>query len=38
LPIYGVMAVLLVWGVAPKNLSLWTEGLRERLLPLTSCR
>jgi uncharacterized membrane protein YphA (DoxX/SURF4 family) len=36
LPIYGVMAVLLVWGAGPKNLSLWTEGLRERLLPLTS--
>lgn len=35
LPIYGVMAVLLVWGTGPKNLSLWTEGLRERLLPLT---
>jgi uncharacterized membrane protein YphA (DoxX/SURF4 family) len=35
LPIYGVMAVLLVWGAGPKNLSLWTEGLRERLLPLT---
>ena len=38
LPIYGVMAVLLVWGVGSKNLYLWTEGLRERLLPLTSCR
>ena len=36
LPIYGVMAVLLVWGAGPKNLSLWTEGLRERLLPLTA--
>jgi uncharacterized membrane protein YphA (DoxX/SURF4 family) len=36
LPIYGVMAVLLVWGAGPKNLSLWTEGLRERLLSLTS--
>ena len=36
LPIYGVMAVLLVWGAGQKNLSLWTEGLRERLLPLTS--
>ena len=35
LPIYGVMAVLLVWGAGPKNLSLWTEGLCERLLPLT---
>jgi uncharacterized membrane protein YphA (DoxX/SURF4 family) len=35
LPIYGVMAVLLVWGAGPKNRSLWTEGLRERLLPLT---
>jgi hypothetical protein len=32
------MAVLLVWGAGPKNLSLWTEGLRERLLPLTSYR
>jgi len=36
LPIYGVMAVLLVWGAGQKNLPLWTEGLRERLLPLTS--
>ena len=35
LPIYGVMAVLLAWGAGQKNLSLWTEGLRERLLPLT---
>ncbi len=35
LPIYGVMAVLLVWGTGPKNRSLWIEGLRERLLPLT---
>jgi len=30
------MAVLLVWGVGAKNLFLSTEGLRERLLPLTS--
>jgi hypothetical protein len=35
LPLAIVGAVLLVWGVGPKNLSLWTEGLRERLLPLT---
>ncbi|MGI8859150.1 MAG: hypothetical protein ACR2HO_03200 [Rubrobacteraceae bacterium] len=34
LSIYGVMAVLLVWVVGPKNLSLWTEGLRERILLL----
>ena len=35
LPLAIVGAVLLVWGVGPKNLPLWTEGLRERLLPLT---
>jgi uncharacterized membrane protein YphA (DoxX/SURF4 family) len=33
LPIYGVMAVLLVWGTDSKNLSLWLRGLRESLLP-----
>ncbi|QIN84555.1 DoxX protein [Rubrobacter tropicus] len=34
LPIYGVMAVLLIWATGPKNISLWTKGMRERLLPL----
>lgn len=32
LPIYGVMAVLLIWGTGPDNLSLWLKGLRERLI------
>lgn len=36
LPIYGVMAVLLVWGAGPKDVTLWTSGLRDRLLPLHS--
>jgi hypothetical protein len=34
LPIYGVMAVLLIWGTGPDNLSLWLRGLRERLVPV----
>jgi uncharacterized membrane protein YphA (DoxX/SURF4 family) len=34
LPIYGVMAVLLVWGAGQKNTALWLQGLRDRLLPL----
>lgn len=34
LPIYGVMAVLLVWGSSSKDLSLFLEGLRERLVPI----
>ncbi|MBA2441038.1 MAG: DoxX protein [Rubrobacter sp.] len=34
LPIYGVMAVLLVWGAGSKNISLWLRGLRERMLPV----
>ncbi len=29
LPIYGAMAVLLVWENTPENLSLWIRGLRE---------
>jgi hypothetical protein len=36
LPIYGVMAVLLVWGAGRKNTALWLRGLRDRLLPLDS--
>jgi uncharacterized membrane protein YphA (DoxX/SURF4 family) len=34
LPIYGAMAVLLVWENGPKNLELWTRGLREGPLPV----
>ncbi|WP_200900294.1 hypothetical protein [Rubrobacter aplysinae] len=34
LPIYGAMAVLLVWGTGPGNISLWLKGVRERLIPL----
>ncbi len=34
LPIYGVMAVLLVWASNSKDISLWLSGLRDRLLPL----
>ena len=34
LPVYGVMAVLLIWGTGPANLSLWIRGLRERLIPV----
>ena len=29
LPIYGVLAVLLIWEPGRKNLSLWVRGLRE---------
>lgn len=29
LPIYGAMAVLLVWESTPANLELWVKGLRE---------
>jgi len=29
LPIYGTLAVLLVWSPGRKNLALWTSGLRE---------
>lgn len=29
LPIYGTLAVLLVWSPGRENLSLWTRGLRE---------
>jgi uncharacterized membrane protein YphA (DoxX/SURF4 family) len=34
LPIYGVMAVLLVWGASRKDTSLWITGLRDRFLPI----
>ncbi len=34
LPIYGVMAVLLVWGAGLKDQDLWRQGLRDRLLPV----
>lgn len=34
LPIYGVMAVLLVWGSSSKDLYLLLEGLRDRLAPI----
>jgi len=34
LPVYGVMAVLLVWGTGPDNASLWLKGVRERLIPV----
>lgn len=36
LPIYGVMAVLLIWGSNSKDVSLWISGLRDRLLPLSA--
>ena len=29
LPIYGTLAVLLVWSLGPENLQLWLRGLRE---------
>ncbi|CAN5197195.1 hypothetical protein BH18ACT10_BH18ACT10_04490 [soil metagenome] len=29
LPIYGVLAVLLIWGRGDRNPELWTKGLRE---------
>jgi len=38
LPVYGVMAVLLVWGAVPKNEALWLEGLRGRLVPVREGR
>ncbi|ABG05362.1 hypothetical protein Rxyl_2435 [Rubrobacter xylanophilus DSM 9941] len=38
LPVYGVMAVLLVWGAGPKNEALWLEGLRGRLVPVREGR
>ncbi len=34
LPIYGVMAVLLVWGSNAKDLPLLLEGLRVRIAPI----
>jgi len=36
LPIYGVMAVLLVWGASRKDTSLWITGLRDRFLPVST--
>ena len=33
LPIYGILAILLIWEPGPKNLLLWIRGLRERPLP-----
>jgi hypothetical protein len=38
LPIYGVMAVLLVWGAGVKDQALWMQGLRDRLLPIPAER
>jgi uncharacterized membrane protein YphA (DoxX/SURF4 family) len=29
LPIYGILAILLIWEPGPKNLALWLKGLRE---------
>ena len=34
LPIYGAMAVLLVWEPGARNLELWVRGLREGPLPV----
>ncbi len=34
LPIYGAMAVLLVWENSSQNLTLWLRGLREGPLPI----
>ena len=34
LPIYGVMAVLLVWGSSSKDVATFLQGLRERLVPI----
>lgn len=36
LPIYGILAVLLIWEPGRRNLALWLEGLRERHLAATS--
>lgn len=36
LPIYGILAVLLIWEPGTKNLALWLRGLREKPLPLAT--
>ncbi len=33
LPIYGILAILLIWEPGPRNLLLWIRGLREGPLP-----
>lgn len=38
LPVYGVMAVLLVWGSGARDEVLWLEGLRERFVPVPKSR
>jgi len=34
LPIYGILAVLLIWEPGTRNLALWMRGLREGPLPI----
>jgi uncharacterized membrane protein YphA (DoxX/SURF4 family) len=34
LPIYGTLAILLVWSADPENMRLWLAGLREGPLPI----
>jgi len=34
LPIYGILAFLLLWSPGPENLALWREGLRSGPLPI----
>ena len=34
LPIYGILAVLLIWEPGKRNLALWLRGLREGPLPI----
>lgn len=34
LPIYGILAVLLIWTPGTENKALWRSGIRERLLPV----
>jgi len=34
LPIYGTLAILLVWSLGSKNLALWLSGLREGSLAI----
>jgi hypothetical protein len=34
LPIYGIMAVLLVWTSDAENRGLWLRGLRDSLVPV----
>jgi uncharacterized membrane protein YphA (DoxX/SURF4 family) len=38
LPIYGIMAVLLLWTPGKHNLELWVRGLREGPLPILNQR